>query len=70
MTCSYMNLCIEMEDQSHKDVLLQVMFSFHYTFSVAHKVRTKGTENKHKMKQKALAVFRMILSVTILLSSC
>lgn len=65
MKCSYMNLYIEMED-----VLLQVMFSFHCTFSVAHKERTKGTKNKHKMKQKALAVFRMILLATILLLSC
>ena len=43
MKCSHMNLYIEMED-----VLLQVMFSFHCTFSVAHKVRTKGTKKSTK----------------------
>lgn len=46
MKCSDMNLCIEMEDQSHRDVLLQVMFSFHCTFSVAHKVRELKTNTK------------------------
>lgn len=45
-----------MEDSSHREMLLQVMlFSFQCTFSVAYNVRRKGTENKHKLKQKALS---------------
>ena len=44
-----------MEASSHRETLLQGMFSFHCRFSVAYPVRMKGTENKHELKQKALS---------------
>lgn len=54
---SYMHLAVYWDGGliTQRNVTSSDVFSFHCTFSVAYNLRTKGTEKKHKLKQKALS---------------